>query len=31
MCKNIHEPEKQKVILLPDLGTEHNEDKTTDF
>lgn len=28
MCKNIHEPEKQKVILLPDLGLEHNEDKT---
>ena len=27
MCKNIHEPENQKVILLPDLGIEQSEDK----
>jgi len=27
VCKNIHEPENQKVILLPDLGIEKSEDK----
>lgn len=27
MCKNIHEPENQKKILLPDLGIEQNGDK----